>query len=143
MKNSLIPLVVCTAFLSCHNTAVKKEEPKEANETLQQEISFATRTDSVVSNGEQIYYHKNGKVEMIGMMKNQKRDGLWKSFYEDGTPWSETTFKDGKKEGKTTTWYENGQKRYEGFFQNNVESGRWVFWNEDGTIADSKNYDLK
>ncbi|HET6225663.1 MAG TPA: hypothetical protein VFF27_05245 [Bacteroidia bacterium] len=144
MKKSLLVLTLSAALLSCNSKTVKEEEKKKDTAMVQeQEFSFATRTDTVVSNGEQIYYHKNGKVEMRGVMKDKKRDGLWKSFYDNGTPWSETTFKDGKKEGKTTTWYENGQKRYEGFFKNDVESGRWVFWNEDGSIADSKNFDLK
>jgi len=141
MKKSILLFMVITIFASCETKPVK--EPKEKRDTIQKEFSFATRTDSLVENGEQIYYHKNGGVEMRGMMKNNQRDGLWKSFYENGSPWSETTFKEGKKEGKTTTWYENGKKRYDGFFKNDMESGRWVFWNEDGSVAGSKNYDLK
>lgn len=143
MKNNLILLILCIAVISCKTKTTKEENPQEKKDTLQQEFSFATKTDSLVADGEQIYYHKSGAVEMRGIMKNNKRDGLWKSFYENGLPWSETTFKDGKKDGRTTTWYENGQKRYEGFFTNDVESGRWVFWHQDGTIAGTQNYDLK
>ena len=74
-------------------------------------------------------------------MKDGKRDGLWKSFYDKGLPWSETTFVDGKKNGKTTTWYSNEQKRYEGFYTNDKESGVWTFWNEKGEVINKKNYD--
>lgn len=134
---------ICIACISCETQTVKEEDAKEIHDTIKKDFSFVTKTDSIVENGEQIYYHKSGAVEMRGNMKDGKRDGLWKSFYENGLPWSETTFKEGKKEGKTTTWYENGKKRYEGSFKNDVESGRWVFWNEDGTLVDTKNYDLR
>ncbi len=143
MKKSLLLFTICIVLISCKTKTVKKEDPVEVKDSLQHEFAFETKTDSLIQNGEQIYYHKSGAVEMRGMMKNNKRDGLWKSFYDNGLPWSETTFKDGKKNGKTTTWYENGQKRYEGFFTNDVESGRWVYWHEDGSIAGTQNYDLK
>jgi antitoxin component YwqK of YwqJK toxin-antitoxin module len=143
MKKSTLLFAICIIYVSCNTKTVKEENLKEVKDTIQKEFSFATRTDSIVENGEQIYYHKNGGIEMRGIMKDNKRDGLWKSFYENGTPWSETTFKEGKKNGKTTTWYENGKKRYDGFFTNDRESGRWVFWREDGTIEDTRNYELK
>lgn len=143
MKKNILLFAICLVFISCQPKTVKKEIPVEVKDSIRREFAFATKTDSLVQNGEQTYYHKSGAVEMRGMMKDNKRDGLWKSFYDNGLPWSETTFKDGKKNGKTTTWYENGQKRYEGFFTNDVESGRWVYWHEDGSIAGTQNYDLK
>jgi antitoxin component YwqK of YwqJK toxin-antitoxin module len=80
---------------------------------------------------------------MRGMMKDGKREGVWKSFYETGSPWSETTFKNGKKNGKTTTWYENEKKRYDGFYIDDIESGKWVYWSEKGELVTEKNYDVK
>lgn len=138
----------CFILLLCMAACTNISSPQEhhtSSDTSQEKNSYFTfksTTDSVVD-GEHILYHKNGLIEMRGMMKNGKRDSVWKSWYANGLPWSETTFKDGVKEGKTTTWYDNGNKRYEGFFKNDKESGRWVFWNEDGTPLEIKNYDLK
>jgi len=143
MKKSLLLFTICFVIASCKTKTTREENIQEKKDTIQREFAFESKTDSVVTNGEQIYYHKSGAVEMRGIMKNNQRDGLWKSFYENGLPWSETTFKEGKKDGRTTTWYENGQKRYEGFFTNDLESGKWVYWHEDGTIAGTHNYDLK
>ena len=80
---------------------------------------------------------------MHGMMKEGKREGLWKSFYENGLKWSETTFAAGIKNGKTSTWYENGKKRYDGFFTNDLESGKWTYWNESGEQVSTKDFDKK
>lgn len=143
--------IPCCIFLwlccmACTHQSTRRENKEITNDTVKRKDTYfalGSSSDSVVRDGEQIRYHKNGVMEMQGLMKDGKRDGLWKSWYENGLPWSETTFKNGIKEGKTTTWYDNGNKRYEGFFKNDKESGRWVFWNEDGTLSDTKNYDLK
>ena len=144
MRIQLFLVIVAISYISCNNKRVEKPLPaeKQAKE-IQTDFTFEHKTDSVVVNGEQILYHKNGVIEMRGLMKDNKREGLWKSWYENGLPWSETTFKEGKKNGKTTTWYDNGNRRYEGFFTNDKESGRWTFWKEDGTLMDYKNYDLR
>jgi antitoxin component YwqK of YwqJK toxin-antitoxin module len=130
--------------IACSPSADKQEEKvqKDSLKGKSTYFTFKDNKDSIVQNGEQVLYHKNGVIEMRGMMKNGRREGLWKSWYENGLPWSETTFKDGIKNGKTATWYDNGNKRYEGFFKDDKESGRWVFWNEDGTLSDTRNYNL-
>jgi antitoxin component YwqK of YwqJK toxin-antitoxin module len=144
MRIQLFLVIVVISCLSCNSGSVEKKQPVEQKaKEIQTDFTFEHKKDSVVINGEQIRYHKNGVIEMRGLMKDNKRDGLWKSWYENGLPWSETTFKAGKKYGKTTTWYDNGNKRYEGFFTNDKESGRWTFWKEDGSILDYKNYDLR
>jgi antitoxin component YwqK of YwqJK toxin-antitoxin module len=144
MRTNLFLMIVMLIVFSCSSKTEKKQEPAaEKANVIEKDFTFENKKDSVVTNGEQIIYHKNGVIEMKGIMKANKRDGLWKSWYESGLPWSETTFKDGKKNGKTTTWYDNGNKRYEGFFTDDKESGRWTFWKEDGTIMDFKNYDLR
>lgn len=144
MRIKLFLVLVMISFLSCNNGVGNKPGSAEKSaKMIQKDFTFEKKTDSVVVNGEQIQYHKNGEIEMRGMMKDKKRDGLWKSWYENGLPWSGTTFKEGRKNGRTTTWYENGKKRYEGFFTNDKESGRWTFWKEDGTLMDFKNYDLR
>ena len=136
----LLFVIVTIALFSCSNEpASKKSEPVQ-HDTLQSDFIFDSNTDSVIQNGEYIKYYKNGVMEMRGMMKDGNRDGLWKSWYEDGSPWSETTFSHGKKNGKTITWYDNEKKRYEGFYTDDKESGHWTFWDEGGKQQYSKDY---
>lgn len=133
--------LMATVLFSCTEESSKTIENNNVQrDTLQSEFIFTEKNDSLIKNGEYIKYYKNGVIEMRGMMKDGKREGLWKSWYEDGSPWSETTFKDGKKNGKTTTWYGNDKKRYEGFYENDLEAGRWTFWAENGKVQSTQNY---
>lgn len=124
---------------ACNHPIKKKDIPASEKDSFR----TSTSTAQSITDGEFIKRYDNGVVEARGMMKAGKRNGVWKSFYKDGMPWSETTFVDGKKEGSTSSWYENGQKRYEGFYKNDVESGLWIFWDDKGNVATKKNYDLE
>jgi hypothetical protein len=150
MKIRMLFTLVILGLFSCTHEGfkepvkIKTEETKPTKSDTNQTsfiIKGSKKTDVV--NGESVEYYKNGSIKMRGMMKDGKRDGLWKSWYEDGTPWSATTFAAGIKNGKTTTWYENGKKRYEGFYTNDNESGKWTYWNDKGTIVNTPNYDKK
>jgi antitoxin component YwqK of YwqJK toxin-antitoxin module len=134
-------------LFACNNPASRTDKTDtlttSASDNLTTKFTIINRQDSVVENGESIQRYKNGVIKMRGMMKNGKRDGLWKSWYGDGTPWSETTFSEGIKNGKTTTWYESGKKRYEGFYSNDKESGKWTYFNHAGLTITSKDYGIK
>lgn len=133
--------LIAIGLFSCHQEQPKTIVNKEKqHDTIQKEFVFTGKKDTLIQDGESIKYYKSGRVEMRGMMKNGKRYGVWKSYYEDGSPWSETTFLDGKKSGKTTAWFNNQKKRYEGFYTNDAESGHWTFWDENGKMQNSKNY---
>ncbi|CAN5382262.1 hypothetical protein BH10BAC1_BH10BAC1_02790 [soil metagenome] len=149
MKTKIIfvALILC-ALISCSNQTEKEpvveakvEAPKNPDSTRFTIVSEPQ--DTTIKNGEKIVKYKSGKVKMKGMMKDGKREGLWKSFYEDETPWSETTFEAGKKNGRTATWFENGKKRYEGFYTNDIESGKWNYWDESGKLVSTKDYEKK
>lgn len=127
--------VMGCALSSCHEESSKTIENKTVQQdTIRKDFLFTEKKDSLIQNGENVTYYKNGGIEMQGAMKDGKRDGLWKSYYEDGSPWSETIYKDGKKDGKTTAWFNDKKKRYEGFYTNDVKSGKWNFWAENGNL---------
>jgi antitoxin component YwqK of YwqJK toxin-antitoxin module len=85
-------------------------------------------------------YWPTGKIKIVGELdSNGKRDGLWKSYYENGNPWSEGMYEHGLENGRTTAWYENGKKRYEGETINGKPTGKWLFWDEKG-ISTEKSY---
>ena len=142
MKIHLIIIAIAvTGFFSCKDNASETANNKGVqHDTIKTENLFEKKKDDLIQNGEYIQHYKTGVIEMRGMMKDGKRDGVWKSYYEDGSPWSETTYTDGKKNGKTITWYGKEKKRYEGFFTNDKESGSWTFWDEKGTVQATKKY---
>ncbi len=91
------------------------------------------------SNGKKVLknektYYKGLKVQTEGAYKDNKRDGLWIYYYDNGNKWSETEFKNGVNEGKSVTYYENGKVRYEGYYKNDVKTGKWKFYDESGKL---------
>ena len=79
-------------------------------------------------------FHENGRMYMMGNLKNKERNGLWKTYYENGTPWSETNFKEGITNGSTKTWYKNGKVRFTGFYTDGEKSGTWYWYDEEGKL---------
>ena len=144
-KTILFSLIII-GLISCSNqagdekvTEAKIENPSNSDSTT---FTIVSSQDTTIKDGESITKYPSGNVKMHGMMKEGKREGLWKSFYENGLKWSETTFAAGIKNGKTSTWYENGKKRYDGFFTNDLEGGKWTYWNEAGEQVSTKNFDM-
>ena len=142
MKQLFLITIISISLFSCKNNEEKKNTiavpPADTAKT--KVIDFIFNKDSVVQSGESIQRYKNGAVKMKGLMKGGKRDGIWKSYYENSTPWSESTFNKGIKTGKTTTWYPNGQKRYEGFYTNDKQTGKWIYYDVKGKVLDKKDY---
>lgn len=138
--------LIMIGLVSCSNQPAdeKTEKAKIENPANSSSTTFTivSSQDTTTKDGESIIKYSSGNVKMHGMMKAGKREGLWKSFYENGLKWSETTFEAGIKNGRTSTWYENGKKRYDGFFTNDIESGKWTYWNEAGELVDTKDFDL-
>ena len=63
--------------------------------------------------------------------KDDKEDGLFTEWYENGQKIREVTYKNEKKDGLSTYWYENGQKMWEHTFKDGEEIEA-TYWDEDG-----------
>jgi antitoxin component YwqK of YwqJK toxin-antitoxin module len=85
-------------------------------------------------------YHANQKKKMEGGFANQKREGLWTAWFEDGKKWSEGYFKNGLNDSTRTVWHPNGNKYYEGHYKDGAKVGIWKFWDEKGTFVKEVDY---
>lgn len=139
-------VIIFTQF-SCKQKEEKKEvknetpiteQPVASQEQPQQTIESVSTED-----GENIIYYADGKVKIKGMKKNGKREGLWVSWYHDGTKWSECEYKDGLKHGINISYYPNGKKLYEGKYKNDSQVGVWKYYEETGALSQEVNYDKK
>ncbi len=89
-------------------------------------------------------YYEDGSILKEGPLSiNEKRNGLWKSYYRDGTLWSEGDYKNGVREGKTVTYFANGNKYYEGQFKKAQKSGVWKFWNKKGDSVNTIDFEKR
>lgn len=86
-------------------------------------------------------FYPNGTVKIEGNYnENEKRNGLWVSYYDNGVKWSETHYTNGLKNGHTISFFPNGKPRYIGEYQDDKQTGDWFFYNETGVQIDSIRY---
>lgn len=88
--------------------------------------------------GEFKTYFKNGKLEMIGHIKDNLNQGKWTYYYPSGQIESEGTFKDDLPDGLWEWFYENGNLREEGNYVKGNREGRWILYDADGNIKEEK-----
>lgn len=89
----------------------------------------------------EVLYYPNHQKYMEGEYRNNKRHGLWISWYQNGNVWSKGEFDEGVEEGIRVVYHENGQKYYEGKFKNGKKSGIWKFWDEKGRPVREVDFD--
>ena len=85
-KTILFSLIII-GLISCSNQAgdEKATEAKIENSSNSDSTTFTivSSQDTTIKDGESITKYPSGNVKMHGMMKDGKREGLWKSFYEN------------------------------------------------------------
>ncbi len=89
----------------------------------------------------ELFFYPSYKLQMIGTSINNKREGKWSYWYENGNLWSEGYYKDGENDSIRNVWFENGKKRYEGLYHSGKEAGKWKFYDEKGQLAKEVDYD--
>ena len=85
-------------------------------------------------------YYSNGKLRMDGTYKNNKRDGQWIYWFENGSKWSEGFFSEGKNDSIRLIYFPNGKKRYEFYYKNGLRVGTWRFYDESGKLLKEVDY---
>lgn len=119
---ALFLLVIVSLLLSCSE-----------NETAEKNITISP-VETVVTDGEYVDYHPNGQIKTKGILKNNKREGQWAAYYDNGTTQSENKYENGILNGKTATYYPNGNLHYAGLYINDKKDGNWYFYLENGTL---------
>ncbi len=143
MKKLALIIMIATIFTACGSDGEKKKEDKTGISDKEMVMSkFANEVPQVTweygdVDGKRVpvyqrEYNEDGTLFKEGPLENQRRHGAWKSYYRDGTLWSDNNYNHGAIDGKTITYFPNGKKRYEGYFKNASKTGVWKFWNEAG-----------
>lgn len=120
-KKSVVPSDLTRKTVEFH----KNGKPKTV------ELYIVADGDKRIYGFEELY--EEGKIKIRGTFdKNHQRDGLWESFYSDGTKWSVGEYTNGVENGEKKVWYPNGKIRYNGEVKEGKPVGRWYFWDEEG-----------
>jgi antitoxin component YwqK of YwqJK toxin-antitoxin module len=85
-------------------------------------------------------YYENGQLEKEGAKKDGKQEGLWKTYHENGQLELEENFKDGERDGLCKYYHENGQLKEEGNAKDGEQEGLWKSYHENGQLRGEGNY---
>ena len=114
-----------------HDTMLIEPTQFKLIETLpvevQKTVTFKPKTD-----GFKTYYFATGKKFRAGIVKDNKPEGEWTSWYPSGHVHIIMTFKDGRNEGPYESWFENGKINAKGQYKNDLREGTWVIYSKDG-----------
>lgn len=135
-------LLLSISIYACKPETHWKEVEKYPNGVLKVQEEF------YVEDGDSVFIYRKvfnpkGNLQLEGPIKNNLREGLWSSYYPDGTIWSRATFVAGKSQGETLTYYQNGKLRYKGYYTMDEKSGVWEWYDSTGVIQKKVNFDLK
>lgn len=83
-------------------------------------------------NGTYISYYENGSVFTEGNIKDGLKDGVWKTYYENGEISQTSMYVRSELNGLQQTWYPSGNINVEGEMQNNKRVGEWNWYFESG-----------
>ncbi len=149
MNKIVLILMIAVFFTACGDGNSSKNLERTdiissyANGTPQIERDYKMIDGKRLAVYEREYYEDGNLLKDGPLSDNEKRDGLWKSYYRDGVIWSEGEYNNGIREGKTVTFFPNGKKYYEGQFLKAQKAGVWKFYNEQGEFVNETFYDQK
>ena len=64
--------------------------------------------------------------------EEEKRNGVWTAWFENGNKQSEVTYINGKENGKKRVWHSNGKLFYEGKYNMGEKTGVWKIYDTLG-----------
>ena len=85
-------------------------------------------------------YYPNGKLKSKGIYREDNKDGLWIGYYENGELESEVNYKMGKKEGLMKIFQANGLLMARVNYKEGREDGVGEYYDENGQIELKVNY---
>jgi antitoxin component YwqK of YwqJK toxin-antitoxin module/Tfp pilus assembly protein PilF len=90
--------------------------------------------------GKYTLLYPNGKVFIQGNYVNGSFDGLYKTFFFDGSIQSTLFYDKGLKDSVYTSFHYGGAKYYEGRYKGGDKTGIWKNYNEDGKLFSTLPY---
>lgn len=95
------------------------------------DIIIKSNIESQIQNEILIEHYANGNIKIEGNLLANKRDGLWISYFENGTKQSEHNYKNGLLNGSITVFLNSGKLLYQGFYLEGKEHGKWIYYNKE------------
>lgn len=83
-------------------------------------------------------FHDNGKIKSEYTSKNNKKEGIYKSWHDNGKKEYVSNYKDGKREGNLKRYDRYGNLEWDLNFKNDKEHGRWRTYKDGELVLDTE-----
>ena len=119
LENFLLIILVSLNCISCSG---------QMNQKQNNQAEPSTQTES-------IKVSKKGNDINLNQYQDNKKDGLWRAYHQNGQLKSEGKYTAGLKEGLHKEWEENGILSVEGYYANGKANGLMKWYHEKGHLA--------
>lgn len=129
-----LSLILISLFLiNCSNNKAENNQEKQ-EEKVRELIELK---DGIYTE----WYPGHKQIKVRGRQdEDEKRQGIWKLYGEDGTELSITIYTDDKKDGHIVVRHPNGAVRYVGEYIMDERVGEWRFYNEQGDLIKTEDF---
>lgn len=134
-------IAVVMILMACNDNKIEKTEETFKDNTPKVVGIYSINDNNEEEKTAEKVFFPTGELRMQGPIKNNLRDGIWKSYFKNGNIQSEGVFENGLRNGVAVVYHENGNKLYEGFYTQGQKSGNWKFYGKDGTLLKEQNFD--
>ena len=87
-------------------------------------------------------YFDNGQLQVRGCQKDDKWDGPYESYQENGQLWKKATYTAGELDGLFKEYYPNGQLRVTGTYKDGEWDGPYEYCTSLGQIIEKGTYNM-
>jgi len=130
MQRFLLLLTLLSSIACSSQTAeTQKIEPSKKVSKAKNAVESYTR------------FHDNGALYIDGQKKDDKKIGIWSSWYKNGQLQSEVRFNNGKREGAYAAFFPNGKQRVIGQYHDEKTIGIWNFYDSTGVLIKTVDFD--
>ena len=91
-------------------------------------------------NGSFQHWNENGQLEIQSNYNDGKINGKYQRWFENGQLEIQSNYNDGKRIGVYLKWHENGQLNVQMKYKDGLSNGLAQSWNENGQIKGSANF---
>lgn len=98
-------------------------------------INFVTKTMKKEGSWKYFYDKDRLKIKSEGLFVNNNKEGIWISYYENGTRKNEITYKKNRPIGMARFYYENGHIKEEGNWLIKHWIGSYKYFHENGNLS--------
>ncbi len=78
------------------------------------------------------WLYRNGTAEERGTYDGGKKEGLWRTSYDQDHVATEIHYNQDVRDGKYTAYWENGAIKTLGRYDNGLQNGLWTYYNDEG-----------